>query len=67
MKDKVIHEWRDWVLEFIEVGKYELILKSDRTVTRSVLAKNDMDAENLCQALIRATHTDTQVQPENRV
>ena len=54
MKDKVIHEWRDWVLEFVEDGNYLLILKEDREVTRSVTAKTDMDAENLCQVIIRA-------------
>ena len=53
MKDKVIHQWRDWVLEFIDVGNYLLVHKKNRDVTRSVIAKTDMDAENQCQVIIR--------------
>lgn len=53
MKDKVVHEWNEWVLEYREEGVYELIKKNDRTNTRSVIAKNDMDAENISQSIIR--------------
>lgn len=52
MKEKVIHQWRDWVLEYIGEGKYELIQKENSSV-RTITAKNDMDAENQCQLIIK--------------
>jgi hypothetical protein len=52
MKEKVIHQWRDWVLEYIGEGKYELIQKENSSV-RTITAKNDMDAENQCQQIIK--------------
>lgn len=53
MKDKIIHQWRDWLLEYVEAGKYSLIQKENRTVTRTILARTDMDAENQCQLIIK--------------
>ena len=52
MKDRVIHQWRDWVLEYVDEGKYELIQKENQSV-RAILAKNDMDAENQSQLIIK--------------
>lgn len=52
MKDRVIHQWRDWVLEYVEDGKYELIQKENHSV-RAILAKTDMDAENQSQLIIK--------------
>ena len=52
MKDRIIHQWRDWVLEYVEEGKYELIQKENHSV-RAILAKNDMDAENQSQLIIK--------------
>ena len=52
MKDKVIHQWRDWVLEYVEDGKYALIHKETMTV-RTILARTDMDAETQCQQIIK--------------
>jgi hypothetical protein len=52
MKDRIIHQWRDWVLEYVEDGKYELIQKENQSV-RTILAKNDMDAENQSQLIIK--------------
>jgi len=48
----MIHQWRDWVLEYVEDGKYELIHKETLSV-RSILAKNDMDAETQSQQIIK--------------
>ncbi len=53
MKDRVIHQWRDWLLEYVEEGKYELIQKGNQSV-RTILAKNDMDAENQSQLVIKS-------------
>jgi hypothetical protein len=52
MKEKVIHQWRDWLLEYIGEGKYELMRK-DNSAVRTITAKNDMDAENQCQLIIK--------------
>jgi hypothetical protein len=52
MKDRIIHQWRDWVLEYIEDGTYELIHKENQAARR-ILAKTDMDAENICQQIIK--------------
>ena len=54
MKIKVIHQWRDWLLECVGVGQYSFIKRDDKTVVRTIVAKNDMDAENQCQSIIIA-------------
>jgi hypothetical protein len=53
MKDKIIHQWRDWILEYVSEGKYALIQKETLAV-RTIAAKDDMDAENQCQQIIRS-------------
>jgi len=55
MKIKVIHQWRDWLLECVGVGQYSFIKRDDKTVVRTIVAKNDMDAENQCQSIIKAS------------
>ena len=56
MKIKVIHQWRDWLLEGVGGGQYSLIKRDDKTVVvRTIVAKSDMDAENQCQSIIKAT------------
>lgn len=52
MKIKVVHQWRDWLLESVGGGQYSFIKKDDKTVVRTIVAKNDMDAENQCQSII---------------
>lgn len=54
MKIKVIHQWRDWLLECVGVGQYSFIKRDTQTVVRTISAKNDMDAENQCQVIIKA-------------
>ena len=54
MKIKVIHQWRDWLLEYVGVGQYSFIKKDNKTVVRTIVAKNDIDAENQCQSIINA-------------
>ena len=50
-----IHQWRDWLLEYIGDDKYELIKKDNLSVFRTVVAKNAMDAENECQKIIKSS------------
>ena len=49
---KLIHEWKNWLLEHIGEDNYELIKKNDLTVL-SIVAKDDMSAENQCQKIIK--------------
>ncbi len=53
MRRVKIHQWRDWLLEYIGEDKYELIKTSDQSVCRTIVAKNAMDAENECQRIIK--------------
>jgi hypothetical protein len=66
MKDRIIHQWRDWVLEYVEEGKYELIQKENQSV-RTILAKNSMDAENQSQLIIKNMKEGKSPEPQNIV
>lgn len=52
LKEKIVHQWRDWVLEYISEGKYELI-ERDTLLAQAIVAKTHMDAENQCQQIIK--------------
>jgi hypothetical protein len=52
MKRKIIHEWRNWLLEHIGDDKYELSQK-DNFEVHEIIARNAMDAENQCQSIIK--------------
>jgi len=54
MQRRTIHQWRDWLLEYIGNDKYELIRKNTQSVFSTVVAKNAMDAENECQRIIKS-------------
>jgi len=49
-----VHQWRDWLLDYIGDDKYELIKKDNQSVFRTIVAKNAMDAENECQRIIKS-------------
>ncbi len=51
MKRRTIHQWKNWLLEYIGDGKYELIEKDTQSV-HTVIAKDAMDAENQCRQII---------------
>lgn len=50
---RIVHQWRDWLLEYVDNDKYEFIRKDNRTVVQTIIAKNAMDAENECQQIIK--------------
>jgi hypothetical protein len=52
MKSRIVHQWRDWLLEQIADDEYELIQKSTLSV-QTIVAIDGMDAENQCQQIIR--------------
>ncbi|MBU4236646.1 MAG: hypothetical protein Q7U88_02690 [Desulfocapsaceae bacterium] len=51
MKRRNVHQWRDWLLDYIDEGKYELIQKDGLSV-HTIVAKDGMDAENQCRKII---------------
>ena len=53
MTRRTVHQWRDWLLEYLGDGKYELIQKDTLAVVHTLTAENAMDAENACQQVIR--------------
>jgi hypothetical protein len=64
MKDKLIHQWRDWLLKYVSEGEYELINKENLSV-QAITAKNDMDAENQSQLIIKNTKEAQPVEQTN--
>jgi TATA-box binding protein (TBP) (component of TFIID and TFIIIB) len=52
MKSRVVHQWRDWILEQIADDEYELTQKKTLSI-QTIVATNAMDAENQCQQIIR--------------
>lgn len=52
MKRRTIHEWSNWLLEYIGDDKYELSQKDSLSV-HAIVAKDAMDAENQCQQIIK--------------
>ena len=50
----IIHQWRDWLLEYISDDNYELI-QNDTQEVFTIEAKNAMDAENKSQQIIKNT------------
>lgn len=55
MQRRTIHQWRDWLLEYIGDYNYELIRKDTLTVT-TIMAKDAMDAESQSQLIIKNTN-----------
>jgi hypothetical protein len=52
MQRRLIHQWRDWLLEYAGENNYELIKRDNMSVI-PIEAKDDMDAENKCQLIIK--------------
>ncbi len=52
MKNIIIHQWRDWLLEKIADDEYELIQKNTQSV-QTIVANDTMEAENQCRQIIR--------------
>jgi hypothetical protein len=52
MRRRIVHQWRDWLLEQVGEDTYELSHK-DNLALHSIVAKDAMDAENQAQQIIR--------------
>ena len=55
---RIIHQWRDWLLEFIGDDKYELTRKDNVSISHTIMAKNSMDAETEGQRIIQKNKED---------
>jgi hypothetical protein len=54
MQRRTVHQWRDWLLEYIGDNNYELI-KQETLIVTTLTAKDYMDAENQSQLIIKNT------------
>ena len=52
MKKIMIHQWKDWILEYVNDNTYEFKNRGNHSV-RTVQAKDAMDAENQCREILR--------------
>jgi hypothetical protein len=56
MQRSIIHQWRDWLLEYIGGNNYELINK-DTLEVFAIVASDNMTAENQSQQIIKEMKT----------
>ena len=56
MQRSVIHQWRDWLLEYIGGNNYELINK-DTLEVFAIVANDGMTTENQSQQIIKDIKT----------
>ena len=56
MQRSVIHQWRDWLLEYVGGDNYELINK-DTLEVFAIVANDGIDAENQSHQIIKDTKT----------
>ncbi|MFT5698988.1 MAG: hypothetical protein ACI8ZB_001844 [Desulforhopalus sp.] len=52
MQRRIIHQWRDWLLEYIGGDNYELLNKKTLEVF-TIVAQDGMDAENKSQLIVQ--------------
>jgi hypothetical protein len=57
MQRRLIHQWRDWLLEYVDDDNYELIQRDNLSVL-PIVAKNAMEAENKSQLIIKNSKED---------
>lgn len=57
MKRRIVHEWRNWLLEHIGEDKYELSQKNKIEV-HEIIARTAMDAENQSQLIIKKANSE---------
>ena len=62
---RIIHEWRNWLLEYVGDDNYQLSQKDTLSV-QTITAKSSMDAENQCQQIITNAQQETGVRQTNQ-
>jgi hypothetical protein len=61
MKERLVHQWRDWFLKYIDDDMYELTQKENLS-SQIIKAKDDIDAENQSRLFINNAGTEKQNQ-----
>jgi len=49
-------------LEYVGVGHYYFVKRDNKTMARTIVAKNDIDAENQCQRIIKAAKKPSKIE-----
>ncbi len=62
---RIIHEWRNWLLEYVGDDNYQLSQKDTLSV-HTITAKSSMDAENQCQKIITSVNQEAGVLQTNQ-
>jgi hypothetical protein len=52
MKERLVHQWRDWLLKYTGDDAYELMNKNNLSIQK-ITAKDFMDAETKSQLIIK--------------
>lgn len=51
-------------MKHVNIGNYSFVTIKNKTVFRSIVAKNDMDAENHCQIIIKKAKAAARLLPK---
>jgi hypothetical protein len=51
MKERLVHQWRDWILKYVGENKYALIHKKSLSA-QTITASNSIDVEKQSRVLI---------------
>ena len=62
---RIIHEWRNWLLEYVGDDNYQLSQKDTLSV-HTITAKSIMAAENQCQKIITSANQEAGVLQTNQ-
>lgn len=62
---RIIHEWRNWLLEYVGDDNYQLSQKDTLSV-HMITAKSSMDAEKQCQQIITNAKQEAGVRQTNQ-
>ena len=62
---RIIHEWRNWILEYVGDENYQLTQKDNFSV-HTLKAKSSIDAENHCQKIITNANQEAGVLQKNQ-
>lgn len=62
---RIVHEWRNWLLEYVGDDNYQLSQKDTLSV-HTITAKSSMDAENQCQKIITSVNQEAGVLQTNQ-
>lgn len=62
VKSRNVHQWKNWILDYICDDKYELIQRDSLSVS-TIVAKDAMDAENQSRKIIDRVKAEGLISP----